>query len=865
MSVFPYAELQYSLRYLEDDDDDKDGNPLNPRHKQKAHGTQLVISISLGLLAFTLFCFLRPRWQRIYASRALSLRNSGTVTTTGSPGSGSGGQLTAPTARSALPTLPQGMFAWIPVIYNISEHQVLASAGLDAFVFLGFFKMAIQFLLIAAVFGAAVLLPLHKHYGPNTGRKLPGYPGHDSSKPGSGGSGKVILSKRAEEKEPVDDTTYLWAYVFFVWLFSLVCIKLLVRQTEKVVRVRQEYLGTHCTTTDRTFRLSGIPEQERTPDLIKEYVEQFGVGEVERVMICRHWACIDEMLEKREKVKRKLECAYTELYKARIKGGVSVNTESHTPAPARDESREPLLPGYPDDAESQAVGLTGEGPKIRIRYGLFKLRSRKVYAIPYYQAWLEKLDAKIRELRRKEHTPTASAFVTMKSAASAQMAVQTLLAPEPHRYSAHLAPAPKDIVWKNTYMTKRERIFRAWTISICISLLTVLWLGPISLLATVLNLKSLERVWPGLARLLGKSELISSLIQNFAPTLILTLLNVAIPYLYDFLSQFQGFISESDVELSVISKNFFFTFFNLFFAFSVFGTAANMYSMIKESIHDTTKIAFALAGSLEEMAPFYINLIILQGIGMFPIRLLDVGSVFLYPFQRMGLRTPTDKQYMERPPVFKYGFYLPQPILILILCIIYSVMPSGGFILLFGLIYFIMGYFTFKYQLLYSMTHNVHSTGKAWPLISYRIIVGLLLFQITMAALLATRKAFYRALMVFPILMFTFWFAWYFRAVYAPLTEYVALQAIKVREGNMSPLEIEDHMNDYHVAGVGGQWDSGSMDESVPHRSRKFEEAAEGTVFEHPGLTKPLEPVDPEAIKQFVEKELGYRTTNAQP
>lgn len=35
------------------------------------------------------------------------------------------------------------------------------------------------------------------------------------------------------------------------------------------------------------------------------------------------------------------------------------------------------------------------------------------------------------------------------------------------------------------------------------------------------------------------------------------------------LSTLQGMISQADVELSVISKNFFFAFFNLFFAFSV--------------------------------------------------------------------------------------------------------------------------------------------------------------------------------------------------------------------------------------------------------------------------------------------------------
>lgn len=35
------------------------------------------------------------------------------------------------------------------------------------------------------------------------------------------------------------------------------------------------------------------------------------------------------------------------------------------------------------------------------------------------------------------------------------------------------------------------------------------------------------------------------------------------------LSQYQGLLSQADIELSVISKNFFFTFFNLFLAFTV--------------------------------------------------------------------------------------------------------------------------------------------------------------------------------------------------------------------------------------------------------------------------------------------------------
>jgi hypothetical protein len=34
----------------------------------------------------------------------------------------------------SLPELPNSLFGWMPVLWRISEQQILASAGLDAFV-----------------------------------------------------------------------------------------------------------------------------------------------------------------------------------------------------------------------------------------------------------------------------------------------------------------------------------------------------------------------------------------------------------------------------------------------------------------------------------------------------------------------------------------------------------------------------------------------------------------------------------------------------------------------------------------------------------------------------------------------------------
>lgn len=110
----------------------------------------------------------------------------------------------------------------------------------------------------------------------------------------------------------------------------------------------------------------------------------------------------------------------------------------------------------------------------------------------------------------------------------------------------------------------------------------------------------------------------------------------------------QGMISHGDIELSVISKNFFFTFFNLFGVFTVFGTFSNFYGFFdnfREVFRElsTAELAYGLASSLERLAPFYVNLIVLQGLGLFPFRLLEFGAVAMYPIGLVGAKTPRGK------------------------------------------------------------------------------------------------------------------------------------------------------------------------------------------------------------------------------
>ncbi|KAL5336273.1 hypothetical protein BJX70DRAFT_373167 [Aspergillus crustosus] len=720
--------------------------------------TQLVISVALGLTAFLSFCLLRPKWTELYAARRQQRHAAG-----------------------HLPELPDSFFGWIPVLWRITEEQVLQSAGLDAYVFLSFFRFAIRFLGTVFVLATVVLSPIHYSYTGNFG-----IPDWDKDI-GLGKDGK---------KKIVTDPAYLWTYVVFTYIFTGLAVFMLLQETKKIIHSRQKYLGSQTSTTDRTIRLSGIPKELGSEEAIRDFIDGLHIGEVESITLCRNWSELDHLIQERVEVLRNLETAWVQYlgYKRIKKPGDALPLRRQQPVDSSlfsedDERMRLLLENGHDDSYDHA----GTRPTVRLWYGPFKLRHRIVDAIDYYEEKLRRLDEQIQGARQKEYPPTELAFVTMKSIAAAQMLAQAILDPHPMQLLARLAPSPVDIVWKNTYLKRSRRMLQSWSITVLICFLSVFWSALLVPVGTLLEIETLYKVFPQLADALSRHPLAKSLVQTGLPTLVFSLLNVAVPYLYSWLSHHQGMMSRGDVELSVISKSFFFSFFNLFVIFTVIGTATNFYGLwerLRDSFKDATTIALALAKSLESLAPFYINLFILQGLGLFPLRLLEIGSVFMYPINYFMARTPRDFAELSTPPTFSYGYSIPQTILILIICVVYSVFPSSWLICLFGLLYFAIGNFIYKYQLLYAMDHRQHSTGRAWPMICNRVLVGLVVFQLAMAGTLGLRKAITPSLLIVPLLGATVWFSYFYTQSYEPLTKFIALKSIyrdTPSSGDVSP------------------------------------------------------------------------------
>ncbi len=114
-----------------------------------------------------------------------------------------------------------------------------------------------------------------------------------------------------------------------------------------------------------------------------------------------------------------------------------------------------------------------------------------------------------------------------------QMAIQAVLDPSPLQLQAKASPAPADVVWQNTYLSRVNRMARAWSVTIVVSVLTILWSGLLVPVAFALNLETIRKVYPQLAATLESRPLIKSLVQTQLPTFLASLLNSAVPYLYD--------------------------------------------------------------------------------------------------------------------------------------------------------------------------------------------------------------------------------------------------------------------------------------------------------------------------------------------
>ena len=267
--------------------------------------------------------------------------------------------------------------------------------------------MSILFLVASSFIGLVVVMPIQSHFDPD------------------GGWGNFteftnfIQTTIEIEKKPTEpqNTNYLWAYLVFTYVFTILLSYFLINQSRIVSKRRQEYLGSQSSVADRTIKISGIPHDLRDEKKLQNFVEKLRVGDVSAVTTCRDWSEIDELAVKRAATLRKLEEAYLVFEGQRIE---------------RDLATLPIVQPTPEQSQRRSLSassiesaplLNGRRKPARrrptLRTGPWGLLGKEVDAIDYYTAKLQHLDETILEARKKEYPATPLAFVTFDKVSGA--------------------------------------------------------------------------------------------------------------------------------------------------------------------------------------------------------------------------------------------------------------------------------------------------------------------------------------------------------------------------------------------------------------------------------------------------------------
>jgi hypothetical protein len=102
-------------------------------------------------------------------------------------------------------------------------------------------------------------------------------------------------------------------------------------------------------------------------------------------------------------------------------------------------------------------------------------------------------------------------------------------------------------------------------------------------------------------------------------------------------------------------------------------------------------------------------------------------------------RTPRDFAELNAPPMINYGVVYPQAILVFVMTLLYSVVQP--LIVIFGAIYFGVGYVVYKYKLLFVFYKPYESQGQAWGITFTRLIWGVIMFLVFMTGIFALKKS----------------------------------------------------------------------------------------------------------------------------
>jgi len=431
---------------------------------------------------------------------------------------------------------------------------------------------------------------------------------------------------------------------------------------------------------------------------------------------------------------------------------------------------------------------TGERPEMKT-----KMCGDKVDAIEHLTNELNRLKKEIEDTRNGKAEPMTSAFVTFKTKTAAAQAAQCVHAVKAMSLAAKIAPEPRDVYWPNLRMDPRKQALAQTLVKAASGALIVYWAIPVAMTATLGNLDSLAEQWSALEPVADIDPAAKGIIQGLLPTVLLVVLMIILQMILRRFAILEGVDSFSAIDSRVFDRFFFFLVFNVFLVTTLSGS---LIAALSEVIDDPASIFSLLGESLPTQATFFVNFVILRGLGEPFGVLLNIGLLVKSTiFQRIG-KTEREKLNAQEPGGLDYGGSYSNNLLIIVIVLAYSIIAP--IILPFGAMYFGLYSLSHRYNLLNVYTSNYETGGTLWHRVFKFSCIGLLISQITLIGLMALKEGFQQGPCLIPLPIITIYFMGFYEDRYKAMIEQSTLaMEVAVRADEKHPTD-EAHLEILH-------------------------------------------------------------------
>ncbi|BBN16221.1 calcium permeable stress-gated cation channel [Marchantia polymorpha subsp. ruderalis] len=577
---------------------------------------------------------------------------------------------------------------WIKDCLRMPEAELIDHAGLDSAVFLRLILLGLKLFVPLTVVGFVVLVPLNvtdKQLSNDLKDKALTYDALDT----------ITISNISTASRR------LWAHLVAAYVYTIWACWLLFREYRNIVALRFTFLALQIARPDQfTILCRCIPEDPDEP--IATHVDHFF-----RVNHPDHYLLSQVVYNANDLAK---------LVKRR----------------AKLQNKITYLQGVMDKKLKPA--------RPTVKTGYWGLWGKKVDQINYYDDEIAKLTDQITAERMRVLTEDKAvmpaAFVSFETRWGAAVCSQTVQSRDLSKWLTEWAPEPRDVYWANLPIPYHRLNSRRLGMLILTIVLVIFFFFPVTFVQGFANLQQLERNLPFLKPIV-ELDVLKSAIQGFLPGLILKIFLLALPYVLNIMTRFEGHVSYSRIDKYAAAKYFGFMVVNVFLGNVLVGSA---FEQLKEFIDRPTQIPKTLAQAVPMKATFFITYIMVDGWTGLAVTLMRLIPLLLFHF-RSALMVRTTRDLERATPVgtIELNTALPQLGLYFILGLVYAVISP--FILPFIVVSLGASYVVNRNQILNCYEAKYESAAAFWPHMFGYIIIGLLLKHLTLIGLMALKEA----------------------------------------------------------------------------------------------------------------------------